>query len=430
MIFDPDRIADALVVIPDKIRKTERFGTRDYLRVERIGGDEPGAVRTLPELLMENAEYRRLAKAADAAGEPYRFNSFEMLHAIDAEGRKVAGIRDSFLTQADLKRVEAAVSFKETAAMKTIEHSPDPKPVVEDAFGQTISRSRRRGGQGPAVSDNGGDPRPSPSQIQKGGRGAGGTAGAPEAHPRHQQLRRGRRMTDTIAPPDAVLEKSFDPHDLYKTVVERLPSADRQMMQRLSVAKGHYVMSGRDRYFGEKFDVFLRDVLTMKGDVRDEGRIFTLTGPSGAGKTQLVRHILAGCQPLQPIATEYGEVNPIISVRLSGKCTLGALGYRILQAAGYPMRRAIEPARLWLEMSDLMAARGVLLIHLDETQHLVHLTEKDRDRKDLSKALKDVVNHETWPVSFVLTGLPHTSENRPSRPADGASRVFRGNPAD
>lgn len=205
--------------------------------------------------------------------------------------------------------------------------------------------------------------------------------------------------------------RAFDPGNIASIVAGRMSVERQEVVRRLGAVKSHYVESGRDAYVEEQFETFTEEIFAVLDDgMRDEGRLFLVTGESGAGKTAIVRRVLAESEVFQPIETDYGTINPVITVRLSGPCTLGTLGRRILKAAGYPLRREISVKDMWEEMSDHLMTRGVMLVHLDETQHMVHLTEKDQDRKNLAKALKDVVNKREWPVSFLLTGLPHTNQ--------------------
>lgn len=197
--------------------------------------------------------------------------------------------------------------------------------------------------------------------------------------------------------------------DYLDRIVGRLSDRDQEVHRRLEKVKAVYVPCGRDTLLTREMANFLTTILARRGERRDDGRLFFVTGESGAGKTLAVERLLRECPALQPIATSYGLVRPVISVSLSGPCTLKMLGKRILGAAGYPLRSRIEQGELWEMLPEQMHARRILVVHVDETQHLLRHTEKDRERKDLAKALKDVMN-SPWPVSFIMSGMPNTTE--------------------
>jgi hypothetical protein len=196
--------------------------------------------------------------------------------------------------------------------------------------------------------------------------------------------------------------------DFLQRTIAKLPTNSQRTIERLKRVKAKYIPCGRDDYLAVGFDSFLVEILTPnENGVRDEGRIFFITGESGAGKTRAVKYMLANVEAVQPEQTAYGLIKRVISVSLKGNCTLGILGEEILRRAGYPVEDgSIKPSQLWNSLSRRLGQRGVLIVHIDETQHLIKNTEKASDRKALANALKGVMNDDYWPVSFVVSGLP------------------------
>ncbi|MEH2468773.1 type II secretory pathway predicted ATPase ExeA [Nitrobacteraceae bacterium AZCC 2161] len=206
---------------------------------------------------------------------------------------------------------------------------------------------------------------------------------------------------------DVIAEQPMSPqnHFIARTIA-KLPTKSQDIIGRLARIKSNYIPCGRDYSLENSLNSMLEQILASNGDRRDDGRILFITGESGAGKSRAVRYMLANNAALQPEQTSYGLIKPVISVSLKGNCTLRVLGQEILKAAGYPIVQKLGPSQIWTSLSSQLAHRSVLIVHIDETQHLLKNTETARDRKDLANALKGVMNDADWPVSFIVSGLP------------------------
>jgi type II secretory pathway predicted ATPase ExeA len=198
--------------------------------------------------------------------------------------------------------------------------------------------------------------------------------------------------------------------DYLDFVASLLPDQDRGVKEALERVKGVYVPCGRDRVLAETFSRFVVHMLAKRNGKRDDGRAFFITGESGAGKTWAVEHMLANHPALVPQARSFGTIDPVISVNLSGPSTLKTLGKMILRKAGYPIRQKMEQGELWDMLPEQLHVRKVLIVHIDETQHMLRHTETDQERKNLAKAFKGVMNYKEWPVSFIMSGMPETTE--------------------
>lgn len=195
-------------------------------------------------------------------------------------------------------------------------------------------------------------------------------------------------------------------HDIIRS---RMPKAQQETVDVLGKLKSEYVECGRDRLLKENFREFQEVVLAMREDgaTRVEGDAFFLVGESGSGKTRAVKRLLKENQLLQPITTQMGTIHLWASISLHGPGTLKTLGMKILNATGY-VGKDLEEGALWAMLPEHLHSVGTLLIHIDETQHMLRYSEKNRE--ELSNALKSVMNHEVWPVSFLLSGMPRTTE--------------------
>jgi hypothetical protein len=203
-----------------------------------------------------------------------------------------------------------------------------------------------------------------------------------------------------------------DSDDAFLDLIKgRLPDNSQRELELLEAVKSVYVPCKRDRILASMLDTFVISMLARKDGRRDDGRVFFITGESGAGKTRCIDHMLANCKTLQPISTPYGPQRSVISTSLSGgAATLKMVGHQIVNAAGYSLKTTTEQSALWNRLPEILHQKRVLLVHIDETQHVLRRTETDHERKTLAKAIKGLTNYSAWPVSFILSGTPETDE--------------------
>ncbi|WP_395175448.1 ATP-binding protein [Roseibium alexandrii] len=201
-----------------------------------------------------------------------------------------------------------------------------------------------------------------------------------------------------------------DTSDFFDDLRSQLPKGDQDNIQRLENAKNTYVHLGWDNYLEHQLRRLLMHILSKKNGKPDDGRLLFVTGESGAGKTESIRHLLDNTDALKPQQKSYGITRPAISISLKGPETLRTLGRTILEVAGYPVSHRVAQSEVWDMLPDQLRRRRVFLIHIDETQHLLKQTAADRERKNLASALKGLMNDTKWPVSFILSGLPRTVE--------------------
>lgn len=192
----------------------------------------------------------------------------------------------------------------------------------------------------------------------------------------------------------------------YAMMLGRLPESDRRIVERLEAVKTVYVECGRDKALRQAFDTFLRNHIARRGGKPDEAEVFFLTGESGAGKSAAVQRLLASHEMMQPITGSFGTISPYVSIKLRGFTIPRIAGRAIITEAGYPIRNDTQRGEIWDVMAARLKGRGVMLVHIDETQHLIKKNASQSDREALSDAIKGVTIDRDWPVAFLLSGLP------------------------
>lgn len=216
----------------------------------------------------------------------------------------------------------------------------------------------------------------------------------------------------TTSPKDGVgsLEfGEFSDDDFLESVTATMSEDEQRDLSIIERIKSVYVECGRDQVLAATLRDFIKLVLAKRDGQRDEGGVFFVTGESGAGKSRAVEHMLSTNPALQPQVKSFGTIRPVISVSLSGPSTLKILGMQILRQAGYHLTQNIEQGVLWDLLPAQLHHRKVLMIHIDETQHMLKQTKTDTERVNLAKALKGVMNYKPWPISFIMSGMPETT---------------------
>lgn len=198
---------------------------------------------------------------------------------------------------------------------------------------------------------------------------------------------------------------AFDPNAAFEAMRADMPERDRRILQRLDVLESVYVECGRDKVLQDAFGMFMRKMLTLKRERRKHANVFFVTGPSGAGKTEAVERLLRSHPALQPVQTSYGTVRRYVSISLTGYAIPRIVAQNIMAAAG-PSPGKKGQGDAWNQLSTVLMKRGVSLVHIDETQHIVKDKDSDSANEELANAIKGVSNSPTWPVAFVLSGLP------------------------
>lgn len=192
--------------------------------------------------------------------------------------------------------------------------------------------------------------------------------------------------------------------DYYAKMRSRLPAKHRNASDIISKVNQHYVKTGRDDALAESFSKFIAWVTADQNhDNAGKGDAFYITGDSGAGKTDIVEHLIATHPALEVMETDIGPVAPCISISLPGPATPKVLALRILEEAGYEIEGRKQESLLWKELPKVLQDCGVMIVHIDEFQHMFFAGV---DHEAIVEYLKGLMNNPGWPVSFIISGMP------------------------
>ena len=191
--------------------------------------------------------------------------------------------------------------------------------------------------------------------------------------------------------------------NMARLVEYQLQTRPRQY-EALARMKSLYFRTNRDAVVSEALEDGLTELaIRPGGGGRFEGRGQAVIAETGAGKSRLIRHVLAA----HPLFAGFGDPESncaAVSVKCPGACTLRVLGIEILRATGYPIDDALENVA-WVKVRERLKMLGVLVLHIDEINNLVGTINPVEDRK-IRNSLKALINREDWPVVLILSGTP------------------------
>lgn len=150
----------------------------------------------------------------------------------------------------------------------------------------------------------------------------------------------------------------------------------------------------------------------------DEGKAFAVDGPTGAGKTHILRR-LSRHKSLEQIETVDGPVRPLLKVEIPAGCDSRKLGVRILRRMGVGVAlgedtgegetRITKGLRLdsedvWDVVRSQIMAQGVMVVIIDEINN-VFTNPKSSERLEIAMKFKELLVDKEWPVSLVFAGV-------------------------
>lgn len=134
------------------------------------------------------------------------------------------------------------------------------------------------------------------------------------------------------------------------------------------------------------------------------GRALVLPGAAGVGKSWTIRYVFAN-RPELAWDSSKGEDPAFLSVVAPSPFTLGALGNEVVRRLGYGGSREIQHSKVWPLVRELMAEKGIRILHIDEAQHGDEIVGA-AEAQVVENTFKRLMQDETWTVWLVLSGLP------------------------
>jgi hypothetical protein len=160
-----------------------------------------------------------------------------------------------------------------------------------------------------------------------------------------------------------------------------------------------YIATLRDKTLGSELKRWVDGTIASLTGAHPEGRILAVTGESGTGKTWAIERAIDSVPGLKEAT---------LCVTAPRPCTLKQLGRTILKDMGYELRRDLYEHIVWEKVRDHLEGNGLRFLWIDELQHTL-ASKGDPQVAAISDTFKNLVQRRSWPVSFLLSGLPVVS---------------------
>ncbi|MBR0989108.1 TniB family NTP-binding protein [Bradyrhizobium japonicum] len=172
-----------------------------------------------------------------------------------------------------------------------------------------------------------------------------------------------------------------------------------------------YVRSNRDERIAVQIKRLIKNAVKkrfknkpLSGRNRRAGVGFAVVGESGSGKTEALEVAFAE-HPAFPGYGEPGSGCILVSVLAPGSCTLGQLGYTVLEALNYDpdSDTVLRENEVWKRVRAQLRAQKILFLHIDDFGNVLHQASK-KELKKIRDTLRNLMISRIWPVHLILSG--------------------------
>ena len=178
------------------------------------------------------------------------------------------------------------------------------------------------------------------------------------------------------------------------------PQPITYQQQLITALRDHYIATRRDKTLAVELSRWIDQTLISVAGQHSEGCILALIGRSGTGKTWAVEHAIRKLPDMK---------QALLCITAPRPCTLKQLGRAILTELGYELQRDIKEHITWEKVRFHLEANGIRFLWIDELQHVFD-GKNDKEIAAISDTIKNLVQRRSWPVSFLLSGLPAVAQ--------------------
>lgn len=177
-------------------------------------------------------------------------------------------------------------------------------------------------------------------------------------------------------------------------------TSDRQHLHDLArKIQDRYIITLRDKTLASEVRRWAELTVASLLGSHPEGRILAVIGASGVGKTWAIERALGSVPGLKEAT---------LCITAPRPCTLKQLGRTALKGMDYDLQRDPPEHMVWEKVRDHLEANSLRFVWVDELQHTLD-GKGDAQMATISDTFKNLVQRRSWPVSFLLSGLPSVS---------------------
>jgi Bacterial TniB protein len=191
-------------------------------------------------------------------------------------------------------------------------------------------------------------------------------------------------------------------------------------------AKRNYIDHPRDARVADTLRDMVENVEACRDGVGSARRALFIIGASRSGKSWALKHHFGLIPEFQPRRNEYNEmVRSLLSIEAPKPCTSKDFARAILDALGVPSKPKMTEGELYATVKTQLRERGIVFLHVDEAQHLLHHRRPDLIH-DVQDRLKSLMQIEDWPLHTIYSGVPELANLLKGDPQlANRSRVIR-----
>ncbi|MBR0752913.1 TniB family NTP-binding protein [Bradyrhizobium jicamae] len=202
-----------------------------------------------------------------------------------------------------------------------------------------------------------------------------------------------------------------DISDRLASLTSFLTAEDGRVAAVMAKLETTYVRSNRDERIAVQIKRLIANAVKkrfprkpLSGRNRRAGVGFAVVGESGSGKTEALEVAFAE-HPAFPGYGEPGSGCILVSVLAPGSCTLGQLGYTILEELGYEPESdsVLRENEVWKRVRAQLRAQKILFLHIDDFGNVLHQASK-KELKKIRDTLRNLMISRIWPVHLILSG--------------------------
>lgn len=188
-------------------------------------------------------------------------------------------------------------------------------------------------------------------------------------------------------------------NDPMQAIFAGMDETRRRRFELIQRVDDKYICTQRDRVLLKELFALVDRTQAAITSAHPEGRLLAVIGESGAGKTWTIE---------QAIKEVPGLMDTLLCVITPRPCTLKQLGRSILSAVGYELKRDLPEHIIWEKVREQLERLKIRFVWLDELQHSFE-GKNDSELLKISDTIKNLMQRRSWPVSFVMSGLPIVS---------------------
>lgn len=205
--------------------------------------------------------------------------------------------------------------------------------------------------------------------------------------------------------------------DVFERLRRHQPPERATMSAKIRSLEQTYILNPRDKRIENEVDNLIDGALRHKDALLEgphrnvgklaEGQVLAVLGASGAGKTRLLERQFTH----RPEFYGYGQRDvpcPLVTVKARGPFTLAEFARSLAAAAGVATDRAFRNRDAAFRFAHHQLRDQILFVHIDEAQVILE-SGNEAELQAGRNALRSLCYDSDWPVSLILSGLPHTA---------------------